>query len=53
MRGIGTWPWLSRRPLPVGLHVHQPRVLAILHVADENAVLDQHGAAGRRAFVVD
>ena len=36
-----------------GLHVHQPRVLAVLHVADQNAVLDQHGAVGRRALVVD
>ena len=53
MRGIGTWAWLSRRPLPVGLHVHQPRVLAVLHVADQNAVLDQRGAVGRRALVVD
>ncbi len=34
-------------------HAHQPRVLAVLHVAGEDAVLDQHGAAGRRAFVVD
>ena len=35
------------------LHVHQPGVLAVLHVADEDAVLDQHGAVGRRALVVD
>ena len=35
------------------LHAHQPRVLAVLHVADQDAVLDQHGAVGRRAFVVD
>ena len=35
------------------LHVHQPRILAVLHVADEDAVLDQHGLVGRRAFVVD
>ena len=35
------------------LHAHQPRVLAVLHVADELAVLDQHVAAGRRALVVD
>ena len=34
-------------------HAHQPRVLAVLHVAGEDAVLDQHGAAGRRALVVD
>src|SRR5581483_12009262 len=35
------------------LHAHQARVLAVLHVADQDAVLDQNGAAGRRAFVVD
>ena len=35
------------------LHAHQPRVLPVLHVADQDAVLDQHGAVGRRAFVVD
>ena len=35
------------------LHVHQPGVLAVLHVADQDAVLDQHGAVGRRALVVD
>ena len=34
-------------------HAHQPRVLPVLHVADQLAVLDQHGAVGRRAFVVD
>ena len=35
------------------LHAHQPGVLAVLHIADENAVLDQHCAIGRRAFIVD
>ena len=35
------------------LHAHQPRVLPVLHVADKDAVLDQHGAVGRRALVVD
>ena len=39
--------------MPVGCHAHQPRVLAVLHVADQDAVLDQHGAVGRRALVVD
>ncbi len=34
-------------------HVHQPRVLAVLHVAHQDAVLDQHGAVGGRAFVID
>jgi hypothetical protein len=29
------------------------RVLAVLHVADQNTVFDQHGAIGGRAFVVD
>src|SRR5580698_2745172 len=36
-----------------GFHAHQAGVLAVLHVADQNAVLDQYGAIGRRAFVVD
>src|SRR3984957_13751050 len=36
-----------------GLHAHQPGVLAVLHVADQRAILDQHGAIGRRAFIVD
>src|SRR5580692_9987953 len=36
-----------------GLHAHQAGVLAVLHVADQSAVLDQHGAIGRRAFIVD
>src|ERR1700722_12411047 len=35
------------------LHVHQPGILAVLHVANQNAVLDQHGAVGRGALVVD
>ncbi len=35
------------------LHVHQPRVLPVLHVADEDTILDQHGAVGRRTLVVD
>src|SRR6185312_9079962 len=35
------------------LHSHEPGVLPVLHVADEDAVLDQHGAVGRRALVVD
>jgi hypothetical protein len=40
-------------PVAGRLHAHQPGVLSVLHVADKNAVIDQHGAAGRRAFVVD
>ena len=52
MRGIGTWAW-SRAGRCRSAHVHQPRVLAVLHVADQDAVLDQHGAVGRRALVVD
>src|SRR6266568_588486 len=35
------------------LHAHQPRILAILHIADEYAVFDQHGAITWRAFVID
>ena len=35
------------------LHAHEAGVLPVLHVAGEDAVLDQHGAAGRRALVVD
>jgi hypothetical protein len=35
------------------LHAHEPRILPVLHVANENAVLDQQGAVGRRAFVID
>src|SRR5262249_14076618 len=40
-------------PVAGRLHVHQPRVLAVLHVTHEDAVLDQHGAVGGRAFVID
>ena len=53
MRGIGAWAWLWRRPLPVGFTPIRPGVLAVLHQADQRAVLDQHGALGRRALVVD
>ena len=53
MRGIGTWPYRLAPSVAGGFHLHQPRVLAVLHVADELAVLDQHGLVGRRAFVVD
>ena len=35
------------------LHSHQPRILAILHVTDEDAVFDQDGAIGRSTFVID
>ena len=35
------------------LHAHQPGIEAILQIALEDAILDQHGAAGRRAFIVD
>ena len=34
-------------------HAHQARVLAVLHVAHQNAVLDQHVARRRGAFVID
>jgi hypothetical protein len=53
IRGIGMCANDSRRPLPVGRHAHQPRVQAILHVAAEDAILDQHRALRRMAFVVD
>src|ERR1700761_9322494 len=33
-------------------HAHQARVELVLHVALEDAVLDQRGALGRRAFIV-
>src|SRR3546814_2112200 len=36
-----------------GFDPHQPRVEAILHIALEDAVLDQHGLARRGPFVVD
>ena len=35
------------------LHSHQARVLPILHVADKNAVIDQHSLVGRHALVID
>ena len=35
------------------LHIHQPCVLPVLHVADEDAVLDQHRTMGWRTFIVD
>jgi hypothetical protein len=35
------------------LHSHQPRVEPVLQIALQYAVLDQHGAAGRGALVVD
>ena len=41
-------PAVAGRP-----HVHQSRILPVLHIADQDAVIDQHGAAGRRAFVAD
>src|SRR5438445_1014731 len=34
-------------------HPHEARVQAVLHVADENALLDQHRPPCRRALVVD
>src|SRR3546814_14868321 len=36
-----------------GFDPHQPRIEAILHIALEDAVLDQHGLARRGPFVVD
>ena len=34
-------------------HAHQPRIEGVLHVADQDAVLDQGGALAGRAFVID
>ncbi|MNZ22966.1 hypothetical protein D3C78_400680 [compost metagenome] len=34
-------------------HAHQAGIELVLHVALENAVLDQRGALGRRTFVID
>ncbi len=36
-----------------GFHAHQTCVVTVLHVADKDAILDQHRATGRRALVVD
>src|SRR5580692_4692084 len=36
-----------------GARAHQTCIELVLHVATQNAVLDQRGAAGRRAFIVD
>jgi len=36
-----------------GRHFHQTGVELVLQITRENAVLDQHRAMGRRAFVVD
>ncbi len=35
-----------------GLDAHQARILPVLHIAFQHAVLDQHGAAGRGAFII-
>ena len=37
----------------MGCHAHQAGVLPVLHVADQDAVLDQRGRLGGRALVVD
>ncbi|MCY1425150.1 hypothetical protein D9M71_409320 [compost metagenome] len=39
-------------PVAGDRHAHQPGVELVLHVALENAVLDQRGALGGRAFVI-
>src|ERR1700730_4163606 len=46
--GIALPPAIAGR-----LHAHEARVLAVLHVANEDAVFDQHGAIGRRALIID
>ena len=53
MRGIGDVGEALAPAVAGRLHAHQPRVQPVLHVAEQNAVLDQHGALGRRALVVD
>ena len=53
MRGIGEWAKLSRRPFPVGRTAQQAGVHAVLNVAGENTVLDEDGALGGRALVVN
>ena len=40
-------------PVARWLHAHQPRVLPVLHVSDQNAILDQHVLGSRRALVID
>ena len=53
MRGSGRWAKDSRRPLPVGATPIRRALRAVLHVALQDAVLDQHGALRRVALVVD
>src|SRR5579859_656818 len=48
MMGIALAPAVAGRR-----HAHQAGIQAVLHVSDQNAVLDQRGAARRRALVVD
>src|SRR5699024_7957245 len=45
--GIGFAPRVAGRR-----HAHQPRVVLVLHVTDQRAVLDQRVAGGGRAFVI-
>jgi hypothetical protein len=40
-------------PVAGGGYAHQARIEPVLHIALEDAVLDQDGFAGRRALVVD
>jgi hypothetical protein len=53
MRGIGAWAKLWRRPLPVGALPLSPRVLSVLHIADQYAVFDQRIFAAWRALIVN
>ena len=52
MRGIGMWANDSRRPFPVMGDPHEAGVQTVLHVALQDAVLDQHCTLGGIAFVV-
>ena len=40
-------------PIAGGRHIHQSRVLPVLHVPHEDPVLDQSGAVRGRAFIID
>jgi hypothetical protein len=42
IRGIGACAKLSRRPLPVGATPSRRALQPVLHVALQDAVLDQH-----------
>ncbi len=53
MRGIGRVRERFAAAVAGRRHVHEARVELVLHVAFHDAVLDEHRAIGRRAFIVD